>query len=136
MTFAYTILYVPDVEAAATFYERAFGLVRNYTDPDGTYIGLDTGATTLAFAREDFVRGNGLRFAPVRPDADPPGTEIGLIFEDVTAAFARAVDAGATPWYEPAPQPWGQIVSYVRDPNGFLVEISSPPPNAPPPPTA
>lgn len=130
MTFAYTILYVPDVDAAASFYERAFGLERGFVDPDGNYLGLVTGDTTLAFAREGFVQGNGLAFEPVRPDAGPPGVEIGLVFDDVEAAFERAVEAGATPWYEPAMQPWGQTVSYVRDPNGFLVEIASPPPSS------
>ena len=48
---------------------------------------------------------------------------------DVEAAFKRAVEAGAQPWYEPAKQAWGQTVSYVRDPNGFLVEICSPLPD-------
>ena len=54
MAFAYTILYVPDVDAAATFYERAFGLERGFVDPQGIYIGLETGGTTLAFAKESF----------------------------------------------------------------------------------
>jgi catechol 2,3-dioxygenase-like lactoylglutathione lyase family enzyme len=130
MTFAYTILYTPDVEQAASFYERAFGLERGYVDPEGIYIALKTGDTTLAFAKEAFVRGNGLEFEPVRGAKAPPGIEIGFIVEDVEAAFKRAVEAGARPWYEPAKQAWGQTVSYVRDLNGFLVEIASPPPAA------
>lgn len=123
--FAYSILYVPDVAEAASFYQRAFGLEPDHVDPEGNYVSLQTGATTLSFAREGFVAGNGLRFDPVRPGENPPGVEIGLVVEDVAATFARAVENGATPWYEPAAQPWGQVVSYVRDPNGFLVEIAS-----------
>lgn len=128
MTFAYTILYVPDVERAARFYETAFDLERDFTDPEGNYIGFRAEGATLALAREGFVEGNGLRFAPVRPDRQPPGIEIGFIVDDVAAAFDRAVAAGGTPWYEPAEQAWGQTVGYVRDPDGFLVEIASPPP--------
>ena len=37
-----------------------------------------------------------------------------------------ALAAGATAVRAPAKKPWGQIVSYVRDNNGFLVEICSP----------
>jgi catechol 2,3-dioxygenase-like lactoylglutathione lyase family enzyme len=128
MSFAYTILYVPDVERAAAFYETVFGLERGYVDPAGDYLALQSGSTTLSFAREGFVAGNGVRFETVRPDATPPGIEIGFEVDDVAAVYQRAVTAGARPWYEPAKQPWGQTVSYVRDPNGFLVEIASPPP--------
>lgn len=130
MNFAYTILYVPDVDAAAAFYQQAFGLERDYLDPEGNYASLRTGNTTLAFAKVDFVAGNGVRFTPVRPGGEPPGIEIGIVVDDVDAAFRRAVETGATPWYEPAKQSWGQVVSYVRDPNGFLIEIASPPPSS------
>lgn len=130
MKLAYTILYVPDVQAAAEFYERAFGFERGFADPNGDYLALQSGETTLSFAREEFVRGNGLRFDPVRPGGSPPGIEIGLVVDDVQAAFDQAVEAGATPWFEPAKQSWGQVVSYVRDPNGFLIEIASPVPSS------
>jgi lactoylglutathione lyase len=33
--------------------------------------------------------------------------------------------AGASAVKSPETKPWGQIVGYVRDPNGFLVEICS-----------
>lgn len=39
MKFAYTIVYVDDVNASLTFFERAFGLVRY---PDGTLMELCT----------------------------------------------------------------------------------------------
>ncbi len=130
MKLAYMILYVQDVEEAAKFYERAFGLARGFADPNGDYLALKSGETILSFAREEFVKGNGVRFSPVRADASPPGIEIGFIVDDVDAAYRRALDAGAMPWFEPKPQSWGQVVSYVRDPNGFLVEIASPPPGS------
>jgi catechol 2,3-dioxygenase-like lactoylglutathione lyase family enzyme len=122
-------LYVPEVEPTAAFYERVFGLARGWVDPAGTYVSVRTGDTVLAFAKADWVAGNGLVFAPVHPQATPPGIELGFVVDDVQAVFSRALEAGATLWLEPARQPWGQTVSFVRDPNGFLVEISSPPPN-------
>lgn len=45
---------------------------------------------------------------------------------NVEEQFKQAIDAGAIEVVKPAPKPWGQIVSYVRDNNGFLVEICNP----------
>jgi len=55
-----------------------------------------------------------------------PPLELGLVTEDVEAAFGRAVEAGAIAVKKPERKPWGQLVGYVRDINGFLVEICSP----------
>jgi uncharacterized glyoxalase superfamily protein PhnB len=57
---------------------------------------------------------------------DPPGIEVGFVTEAVAQHYERAVAAGATPVLAPVAKPWGQLVSYVRDNNGFLVEICSP----------
>lgn len=44
---------------------------------------------------------------------------------DVQTAFEHAVSKGATAVVAPVDEPWGQTISYVRDLNGFLVEICS-----------
>jgi len=123
MRFGYMILYVPDVAAAVSFYEHAFGLARRFVHESGAYAELETGATTLALA--------GAQMAPagsrmVRPDEPPPGVEIAFVTDDVAAAFARATGAGAAAVSAPEVKPWGQIVAYVRDSNGFLVELCTP----------
>ncbi len=122
----WVIVYVPDVEAAIAFFERAFGLTRAFVGEEGDYGELDTGQTKLAFASEalgDSHFEQGFR----RPSADQPGNvEIAFVFDDPEAAFARAVENGATPLAEPKRQPWGQIVAYVRDPFGTLIELASP----------
>ena len=38
----------------------------------------------------------------------------------------NAIAAGATLVEKPKTKPWGQTVAYVRDPDGFLVEICTP----------
>jgi lactoylglutathione lyase len=128
MKLAQTILYVQDVEQAAAFYERVFELKRGEVNPEGVFIALKTGETTLAFVDAAWVAGNGIDFAPVRPQAQPPGIEISFCVEDVEATYRAAIEAGASAWYGPVAKRWGQTVSCVRDPNGFIVEISSPPP--------
>ena len=45
---------------------------------------------------------------------------------DVPAAHAKAVNAGAKELAAPVQKPWGQTVSYVRCPDGVLVELCTP----------
>jgi lactoylglutathione lyase len=129
MQFGYAIFYVDDVERTLGFYEQAFGLTRRFLDDSKNYGELETGATRLAFARREFVQtlvpadiGQANIAAPAPP------MEIGLMTDDVDVAFSRALSAGAVEVKRPTQKPWGQIVAYVRDPNGFLVEICTPMP--------
>ncbi len=129
MRFGYAITYVPDVEATIAFWEQAFGLKRRMVVEGGEYGELETGATRLAFAAESMAGRHGFTIRPNRPRDEPAGFEVALVTEDVQAAFDKAVAAGAVPTSKPAQKPWGQIVAYVRDPNGVLVEICSPLPD-------
>lgn len=121
----YVIIYVPDVPAAVAFYERAFGLACRFQNADGEYAELETGATALAFVHEELPT-FAADVARNRAGGKPAGAEVGFVTDDVPAAFARAVAAGAIAVEPPTEKPWGQTVSYVRDRNGFLVELCSP----------
>lgn len=127
MQFGYTIVYVPDVAASLAFFEQAFGLRRRFLHESGTYGELDTGATTLAFAAHQL---GDMNFAGGHVHADssaqPLGFEIALVTGDVPAAHAQAVAAGAREMAPPVAKPWGQVVSYVRCPDGVLVELCTP----------
>lgn len=124
MRLAWVIRYVPDIATTVDFYARAFGLVPRFVAGED-FAAMETGATVLAFAREGFVgeMASGFTFAPTRPDAKPPGEEIAFEVEDVAAAHARAIAAGGLEVMAPMQKPWGQTVSYLRDPNGALVEL-------------
>jgi lactoylglutathione lyase len=126
MKLGYVISYVSDVEASVAFYEKAFGLQRRFVHESGQYAEMETGATALAFANESFVAGNGVAFRANRPDAEPAGLEIALVTRDVKAAYTDALKNGAAAIQEPREKPWGQIVAYVCDLNGVLVELCSP----------
>jgi len=45
---------------------------------------------------------------------------------DVASLYDRAVKAGAAAVARPATKPWGQTLAYVRDMDGFLVELCTP----------
>jgi uncharacterized glyoxalase superfamily protein PhnB len=122
----YVILYVPSVEDAVWFYEHAFGLSRRFVHESGAYAELRTGDTTLAFASEELASTHGFEFAPTRTDSAPPSVEVAFITDDVQSSYTAALKAGARSVTPPEKKPWGQTVSYVRDNNGYLVEICSP----------
>jgi len=52
--------------------------------------------------------------------------EVAFVTDDVAAAHAQAVSAGATELSAPLAKPWGQVVSYLRCPDGTLVELCTP----------
>ena len=122
MRLGYVILHVPDVAEAVAFWERAFGLARRFVHESG-YAEMETGGTALAFAADALTAQHGL---PLRPEGLPFGMEVGLVTPDVEAAYRRALDAGAVPVVPPGARPWGQVVGYVRDLNGVLVELCTP----------
>ncbi|HVU53576.1 MAG TPA: VOC family protein [Puia sp.] len=125
--FAYTILYVADVEKTIEFYEKAFGFSRKFIAPGNEYGELSTGDTTLSFASLSLVKQNlSAGFVESRPGGKPFGIEIAFAVEDVEAVFQKALKTGAAAVEKAKTKPWGQAVAYVRDPNGFLIEICTP----------
>lgn len=55
MHLGYIILYVADVPATISFYEKAFGLKTRFLHESNMYGEMETGQTVLAFANEDFA---------------------------------------------------------------------------------
>ena len=129
--FGYTVVWVPEVEETVAFYEDAFGLKRRLVTTFGTttWGEMETGAgTTLAFSSQEeadrlFADG----YHANRLDADPAAILISLVVPDVQATWDRAIAAGATGRDPPKTEPWGQTVARLRDINGVLVSLASPP---------
>lgn len=124
MIFRYNILYVEDVPATLKFYETAFGFEIGFLHDSSDYGELVTGETKLAFSAKSLMRSLGK--TPGEASSQSPVFELAFETDDVDGDFAKAVAAGAQPVSEPSDQPWGQRISYVTDPNGFLIEICSP----------
>jgi lactoylglutathione lyase len=125
--FAYTILYVKDVEKTINFYEKAFGFSRKFVTPDNSYGELLVGDTTLSFASVTLASSN-LKDGFIKSDLanKPFGIEIGFTTDIVEETVRSAINAGGTILENPKTKPWGQVVAYVRDLDGFLIEICTP----------
>ena len=123
ITYGYTILYVENVEATLAFYVKAFGFTQKFITPEKDYGELETGGTTLAFASYAVAEYNGIALEKSRPEASASPFEIAFVVDDIGSAWKQAVEAGAQVIKEPAQKSWGQTVGYLRDMNGFLVEV-------------
>jgi lactoylglutathione lyase len=127
MKLGYVILYVKDVLRSVAFYEEAFGLKRSFVHEAGLYAEMDTGATTLSFAAYGLAKSNlPCDFREHNLAGPPAGFEVAFTTDDVQAAYDRALAAGALAAAPPAAKPWGQVVAFVRDRDGIIVELCSP----------
>lgn len=125
--FTYTILYVQDVTKSIEFYENAFGFERIFITPGNEYGELSTGNTILSFASHEQAGSNfSDGFTKSSRSNKPFGIEIGFTTDDVEGVYNQAVEAGAMPLEQAKVKPHGQTVAYVRDPDGFLIEICTP----------
>jgi len=125
--FAYTILYVQNVEHTINFYEKAFGFTRKFITPDNTYGELSVGKTTLSFASVTLANSNFKDgFTESNLSNKPFGIEIGFTTDQVEETVNTAINAGATLLEAAKTKPWGQVVAYIRDLDGFLIEICTP----------
>lgn len=127
MKLGYTIMYVPSVPESLQFFRQAFGLEQKFLHESGDYGELATGETTLAFASHalgtmNFPQGH-VRASDSRK---PLGMEIALVTDDVHGAHTLALAHGGTEVSAPTVKPWGQTVSYIRAPDGTLVELCTP----------
>ena len=124
MKFRYTIMYVEDVEKTLEFYVKAFGLQKKMIHESCDYGELDTGSTKLSFSSFKLMKSLGKTVVPVSDHAS--SFEIAFECNDVEGAYKKAVSAGAKSVQDVEEMPWGQTTAYVKDINGFLVEICSP----------
>jgi predicted enzyme related to lactoylglutathione lyase len=126
MKFGYTIIYVPNVANALNFYQKAFGFEISFLHESQTYGELATGTTTLAFAAEEMREFNGIETLNNRLENTSCGIEIAFVTNNIENSFKKALDAGAILVKKPTQKPWGQIVAYVKDINGVLIELCTP----------
>ena len=115
-------LSVPDPEAAAEFYEKAFGLERvgDSDHPGAKGVYLSDGIVNLAL----------LRYKTDQAAGDERGKDyfgvhhFGFLVDDVEAASAAIVDAGGSYLSGDVAQTGGFYEIKYCDPNGVIVDIT------------
>ncbi len=126
VNYAYTILYVESVEDSMQFYQAAFGFLEKFLTPEKDYGELISGDTTIAFARHDLASSNFKEKYQKVNSEELFGIELGFTTTSIETDFKQALTAGATLVEAVVEKPWGQKVGYVKDMNGFLIEICTP----------
>ena len=119
--FGFVKFVVADLDAMASFYERAFGLVVAQTIdlPDIMELimrrpGDEAGFSLILYWNKDGSKATlGSAHGP-----------LGIYVRDVDAAYAHAVKEGATAHREPWDTP-GMRVAFVLDPEGRELELIS-----------
>ena len=123
------MLAVPDVEKAATFYQR-FGLetVSTFPGPDGAVqrLVLRHGDTEVHVAPARALPEEGAHGRAIEKGPRGLGVILYLRVPDVDARHKQALEAGASQVQAPQDQPWGDRVSRVLDPFGFDWCFASP----------
>lgn len=125
--FAYTILYVEDVPKTMEFYKKAFGFEQKFLTPENDYGEILSGTTTIAFANIELGNSNFKKgFAKSNLNEKPFGIELAFTTSEVEKIMESAIKNGAVLLEETVTKPWGQKVGYLRDINGFIMEICTP----------
>ncbi len=127
MKYADTILYVENVVETVGFYKKAFGFNQKFVTPENDYGELISGETTIAFASLELGNSNFKNgFEKITTSGKPFGAELTFTTENIETDFQNAINSGATELEPLTEKPWGQKVGYLRDNNGFLIEICTP----------
>lgn len=125
--FGYTICYVEHVDCELSFFQQAFGFHQRFLHESGDYGELNTGDTVLAFAQQALALSH---FAggvlPISNSNPPQATEVVLVTTQLLETHQHALACGAIELSPPTQKPWGQSVSYVRSPQGVLIELCTP----------
>ena len=118
-------LFVEDMSATVSFYERVLGFETLREDP-GNYASLRSGGVLLGIGPlsklpdEDgyFTRG----ISSLRRGL---GVEIVLEVDDLDAAHRRVVASGHPVFEPPRERPWGLRDFRIADPDGYYLRVTS-----------
>lgn len=115
-------LMVSDLEESAAFYADALGLpIKESSD---RRVSFDTGTCELKL-EADFDRETLAAFGMDSPgERRGDGAIIVITVESVDDVYQSALDADANLLIEPRETSWGRKIVLIRDPDGYVIEIS------------
>jgi catechol 2,3-dioxygenase-like lactoylglutathione lyase family enzyme len=121
------ILAVADVGRSAAFYRDVLGFEVEAEYDDPPYATLARAGTRLSLAEQGHPAEDRPGVAMVAPE-DPARAAVVLVLEvaDALAVHDGLAATGADLLAPPYSPPWGGHRFFVRDPDGFLVEVEQP----------
>jgi catechol 2,3-dioxygenase-like lactoylglutathione lyase family enzyme len=121
------ILAVADVGRSAAFYRDVLGFEVEAEYDDPPYATLSRAGTRLSLAGQGHPAEDRPGVAMVAPE-DPARAAVVLVLEvaDALTVHDGLAAAGADLLAPPYSPPWGGHRFFVRDPDGFLVEVEQP----------
>ena len=91
--YAYTILYVNDVNESIDFYCKAFGFSQKLLTPEKDYGEINSGSTTLAFANIELGNSNFKNgFLKSNIEEKPFGMELAFTTQNVEDVMGKALE--------------------------------------------
>lgn len=122
-TLSEVFLLVSDTEASANFYSRIVGL--DVERAENT-VRFDTGQSTLVL-QEDFSQEVLDEYGLEQPE-EPRGGGVTIVIDvsDPDVVYDRATDDGCEVLTEPRNVEWGRRMCLLRDPDGYVLEVSKP----------
>ena len=125
-TFNTVGLFTTDNAKMVAFYRNIFGFQTEWNGRDPK-VEMPLGTSRISlFPRDAFEQMTSHEYA--YPYGTNGTMELSFdvpTFADVDKEYDRTVSMGAKPIFFPTTEPWGQRTSYVADPEGNLIEISS-----------
>ena len=119
---ALVILAVEQLPRSLAFYRAVLGWDEPVDTPVYAELASPNGMRLGLYNRENF--GNNLGTVP-EPIAGPVATtELYFEVDDVDASLARAIAAGANALSPPSPRPWGDVVGYAADLDGYVLAFA------------
>ncbi len=121
------ILAVAEVEPSVAFYRDLLGFAVEALYDDPPYATLSRAGMRLSLAEQGHPAEDRPGVAMVAPP-DPSRAAVVLVLEvaDCLAVHERLAAAGADVLAPPYSPPWGGHRFFVRDPDGYLVEVEQP----------
>ena len=104
------IIFTPQMEELAQFYQKAFDLDEYNTSPG--HLGQQIGPIYLGFDQDDEAK------------TDNPSVTLWFTVDDIQASYERLLALGARDRYPPTRKPWGALLAAVYDPEGNMVGLS------------
>lgn len=118
-------LFVNDMAQMVAFYRDVFGMTTDWNGEANAEL-YSNGLRLMMFSRPDFEAMTGQSYT--YPTGINGTMELSFdlpTFDDVDSYYHQTIAAGAVAIFPPTNEPWGQRTSYVADPDGNLIEISS-----------